>query len=170
MNEESIICEDSGKTICNNRREFFVKASTIAGGLILSLSGLKDAGSAQTTKGDKSADGKDQTKDQTTDEAVLKVDEKSPLNKVGGFDVIETKAAGRVIIVRTADMGFSAYSARCTHKGGKIKYDEKTGQLFCPSHGSRFDLQGQVVKGPATKPLQTFAAQNEIVVTLKPKA
>src|SRR3712207_4087104 len=124
MNEETKVCDESIEPVCNNRREFFVKASTVAGGLALSLSGLKDV-AAQAGKGDKSAT----VKDDVTEEAVLKFDEKSPLNKAGGFDIIETKA-GKVLIIRNADLSFSAYQANCPHKGAKLKYDEKTGQIF----------------------------------------
>jgi cytochrome b6-f complex iron-sulfur subunit len=164
MNEETNVCDEQDAPVCNNRREFFVKASTIAGGLALSLSGLKGA-VGQTKSGDKAV----AVKDDATEEAVLKFDEKSPLNKAGGFEIVETKA-GKFLIIRNADLSFSAYQANCTHKGGKLKYDEKTGQIVCPSHGSRFDLKGQVVKGPAEKPLPTFTTQNALVVALKPKA
>lgn len=165
MNEETNFCDEQDAPVCNNRREFFVKATTIAGGLVLSLSGLKGA-IGQTSNGDKAIAA---VKDNSADEAVLKFDEKSPLNKAGGFEIVETKA-GKFLIIRNADMSFSAYQANCTHKGAKLKYDEKTGQIFCPSHGSRFDMKGQVVKGPANKPLETYSTQNALVVALKPKA
>ena len=160
MNEETKNCDKSGEALCDNRRSFLVKASVVAGGLVLGLSNLQ---SADAQKDEKSAD---KNAAAQTDEIVLKLDEKSPLNKIGGFDTLETKA-GKVVVVRTAEMSFSAYSAVCPHKGGPIKYDEKTQQLFCPWHNSRFDTQGQVVKGPAKQPLQKYSAQNAVVVGLK---
>ena len=162
MNEESKSCEKSGGAACNNRREFLVKASSIAGGVVLGLSALQTA----NAQGDNKSDKKDV--EAQADEFVVKLDDKSPLGKIGGFDTVETKN-GKVVIVRTADMSFSAYSAVCPHKGGPIKYDEKTQQLFCPWHNSRFDLKGQVVKGPAKEPLMAFATQEAVVLTLKPK-
>jgi cytochrome b6-f complex iron-sulfur subunit len=158
MYEKSKTCDESNN-ICNNRREFLVKASAVAGGIVLGLTG---ANSANAQKEDNSGS---KNTNALTDEIVLKLDEKSPLGKVGGFDTIETKA-GKVVVVRTAEMSFSAYSAVCTHKGGPIKFDEKTQQLFCPSHDSRFDTKGQVVKGPAKIPLKVFSTQKAIVVAL----
>lgn len=163
MNEELKICDKSGEEICDNRRGFLVKASVIAGSLVLGLSNLQSAAAQKDAS--KSAD-KDTAAQ--TDEIVLKLDEKSSLNKIGGFDTLETKA-GKVVVVRVAEMSFDAYSAVCPHKGGPIKYDEKTQQLFCPWHNSRFDMQGKVVSGPAKQSLKSYQAENAVVVALKPK-
>lgn len=164
MKDFENVCENTNnEAMCNSRREFLVKATATAGGLVLALSGLQPAG-AQEKKSDnstaKSADG--------ANEVVLKLNEKSPLNKVGGFDTVET-SVGKVVIVRIGETDFKAYSAVCTHKGGPIKYDEKARQLFCPLHGSRFDMTGAVVKGPATKPLATYETEKAVVVALKNK-
>ncbi len=161
MNEKSKTCDESGISICNNRREFLVKASVVAGGIVLGLSDAKFASAQKDTK----PNDKNTGATAAADEIVLKLDEKSPLGKVGGFDTIQTKA-GKVVVVRTADMSFSAYSAVCPHKGGPIKYDEKTRQLFCPSHDSRFDMTGKVVKGPAKTGLKVFSTQKAVVVSL----
>jgi cytochrome b6-f complex iron-sulfur subunit len=149
-------CEPSGG--CNNRRDFLVRATASVGGLVLSLSG---AAAAQEKEKSKPADGK-------LDDFVIRLDEKSPLNKVGGSDNIST-AGGKIIVVRTTENDFKAYSAICPHKGGPIKYDEKAGQLFCPWHNSRFDMTGTVVKGPANQPLKQFTSEKAVVVNLKPQ-
>lgn len=44
-------------------------------------------------------------------------------------------------------------SAQCSHLGCEIKTLQE-GKLICPCHGSQFDLQGQVLKGPAVKNLR----------------
>lgn len=147
---------DNEKAECGGRREFLVKASVMAGGLVLSLSGAARA------------KGKIDAAD-AADAAILKLGADSPLNKVGGFETIETKA-GKVIVVRTGDGEFKAFSAVCPHKGGPISYDETSKQLVCSWHGSEFDMNGKVVKGPARANLAAYAAENEIVVTLAPKA
>jgi cytochrome b6-f complex iron-sulfur subunit len=52
------------------------------------------------------------------------------------------------------DKGFSAFSLVCTHLGCTV---ESSPQGFaCPCHGSRFDLQGKVIRGPASKPLSAL--------------
>ena len=54
------------------------------------------------------------------------------------------------IIYKTKD-GFQAYSLVCTHLGCTVEED---GENFsCPCHGSQFNQDGSVLKGPATKPL-----------------
>lgn len=50
--------------------------------------------------------------------------------------------------------GFIAYSLVCTHLGCQVNI-VKDG-FACPCHGSRFDLQGQVRRGPATRALRTL--------------
>ena len=50
-----------------------------------------------------------------------------------------------------ADKGFSALSLVCTHLGCTV---ESSPQGFtCPCHGSRFDPQGKLIRGPAAKSL-----------------
>lgn len=59
----------------------------------------------------------------------------------------------QVIIVRQGGK-LSACSAICTHKQAIVKQVE--GQIRCPSHGSRYDANGSVIKGPAKRPLDHF--------------
>lgn len=146
---------------CGGRREFLVKASAIAGGVVLSLSGLNTA-SAQKDK--KTSGGI------MDDDLVLKLDASSPLNTVGGTQTVETKS-GKVIVIRNGEMSFTAFTTKCTHKGGPISYDEKTKQLVCKWHGSRFDpANGNVIKDPATQPLPAFTTESAVVVSLTPKS
>jgi len=55
------------------------------------------------------------------------------------------------------DKGFSALSLICTHLGCTVKND--TQGFACPCHGSRFDANGNVLHGPATKHLQTLRVE-----------
>jgi cytochrome b6-f complex iron-sulfur subunit len=50
--------------------------------------------------------------------------------------------------------GFSAISLVCTHLGCTV--ESKPEGFACPCHGSRFDLQGKVTRGPAGKPLNSL--------------
>lgn len=49
------------------------------------------------------------------------------------------------------ESGFYALSLICTHLGCTVTVTEDA--LLCPCHGSRFDLQGTVLKGPADRSL-----------------
>ncbi|MGC8605021.1 MAG: ubiquinol-cytochrome c reductase iron-sulfur subunit [Desulfomonilaceae bacterium] len=49
-----------------------------------------------------------------------------------------------------------ALSDRCTHLGCRYKWNLSKGLFECPCHGSEFDIQGRVLRGPATKPLSRF--------------
>jgi cytochrome b6-f complex iron-sulfur subunit len=55
--------------------------------------------------------------------------------------------------------GVYALSAVCTHLGCITRYlsDEKC--IACPCHGSRFDLEGNVIHGPAPRPLPWLEVQ-----------
>jgi Rieske Fe-S protein len=52
------------------------------------------------------------------------------------------------------DTTYWALSRKCTHLGCKLNYHEDRDILECPCHQSRFNVvTGEVVKGPAEKPL-----------------
>lgn len=125
---------------CSGRREFLVKAAGLAGGLVLTLSGIGSA------LGRSLAD------------VTFNIDTASPLNKVGGSVVVDS-TAGKIIIARTGDAAFIAFSAKCTHKGAIVEYDAAGKRFVCPKHGSKFDAaNGNVTDGPAGTKLQSFKA------------
>ncbi len=53
--------------------------------------------------------------------------------------------------------GFSAVSLICTHLGCAVKNDAQG--FTCPCHGSRYDANGNVLHGPATKQLQKLRVE-----------
>jgi glycine/D-amino acid oxidase-like deaminating enzyme/nitrite reductase/ring-hydroxylating ferredoxin subunit len=47
-----------------------------------------------------------------------------------------------------------AVSARCTHMGCLVAFNRAERAWECPCHGSRFGTDGEIVQGPATRPLE----------------
>jgi cytochrome b6-f complex iron-sulfur subunit len=62
----------------------------------------------------------------------------------------------QVYIVRLP-AGFTALSAVCTHLGCLTQWNPDAGLIACPCHGSKFNNEGTVLKGPAPRPLEHFA-------------
>ncbi len=50
--------------------------------------------------------------------------------------------------------GYYAVDAICTHLGCTIRLEPDGLQYQCRCHGSRFELDGAVLNGPATRPLR----------------
>jgi len=61
----------------------------------------------------------------------------------------------RLYLVRD-DKGLFAQSAVCTHLGCLTRPNATEDAFFCPCHGSRFSLDGQVINGPAPLALPHF--------------
>ncbi len=51
----------------------------------------------------------------------------------------------------------TAFDDRCTHLGCRQKWNQEKGLFECPCHGSEFDLEGRVKRGPANRPLPRFS-------------
>lgn len=60
-----------------------------------------------------------------------------------------------VAAFRRQDGTVSAVSARCTHLGCLVGFNAAEHTWDCPCHGSRFDLDGRVIEGPATRRLRS---------------
>ncbi|HBT96926.1 MAG TPA: hypothetical protein DEB25_04470 [Desulfobulbaceae bacterium] len=52
-----------------------------------------------------------------------------------------------------------AVSRRCTHLGCTVNYHEVENLLECPCHQSRFSPDGQVLRGPASRPLRRYQVE-----------
>ncbi|MER8219204.1 FAD-dependent oxidoreductase [Streptomyces sp. NPDC094143] len=60
----------------------------------------------------------------------------------------------RLAVYRDDDGALHAFSARCTHLGCLVDFNAAERAWECPCHGSRFDTDGKVIQGPATRPLE----------------
>ncbi|MFJ5533882.1 FAD-dependent oxidoreductase [Streptomyces sp. NPDC093261] len=57
-------------------------------------------------------------------------------------------------VARDEEGQLRALSARCTHLGCLVAFNRAEQAWECPCHGSRFGLDGRVLQGPATRPLE----------------
>jgi cytochrome b6-f complex iron-sulfur subunit len=63
---------------------------------------------------------------------------------------------GRFYLSRLEDGSVLALWQRCTHLGCTVPYRRDKKQFVCPCHSSIFNIQGEVVGGPAPRPLDLF--------------
>ncbi|MCW2921101.1 MAG: iron-sulfur binding oxidoreductase [Thermoleophilia bacterium] len=62
---------------------------------------------------------------------------------------------GRMVAIARASGGdLRAVDATCTHQGCIVRHEPEAECWQCPCHGSRFALDGEVLQGPAIKPLE----------------
>ena len=67
----------------------------------------------------------------------------------GIFSVDKATAA----VYRDPSGARHALSPNCTHLGCGVRWNDAENTWDCPCHGSRFDIDGSVLSGPATEPL-----------------
>jgi glycine/D-amino acid oxidase-like deaminating enzyme/nitrite reductase/ring-hydroxylating ferredoxin subunit len=60
----------------------------------------------------------------------------------------------RTGVYRDSEGGVHAVSLRCTHLGCLLRFNAAETSWDCPCHGSRFDVDGGVLEGPAVHPLE----------------
>jgi Rieske Fe-S protein len=67
---------------------------------------------------------------------------------------VQPEGQAEPVYVLAAPDGFVALSPICTHRGCTV--DIHGPRLVCPCHGSTYDRDGRVLKGPAQRPLQRY--------------
>ena len=85
---------------------------------------------------------------------------------VGAAKVFRYKGVPSIVI-RVSEKSVRALSAVCTHLGCIVKWDEAKEMLVCPCHVAEFDVNGNVVDGPAPRPLPSYPtkiSQDEIII------
>jgi glycine/D-amino acid oxidase-like deaminating enzyme/nitrite reductase/ring-hydroxylating ferredoxin subunit len=66
---------------------------------------------------------------------------------------VVSQGAAQVAVAKDSDGTAHAVSARCTHLGCIVNWNPAERSWDCPCHGSRFDVDGEVLQGPAVAPL-----------------
>ena len=128
---------------CIGRREFLIQSAHVAGGFVLTISGVARAANIISGFAD----------------ITFAIDDKSPLSKIGGSTIVDS-TAGQIIVIRTGASSFVAFSALCTHKRNVLDYDPDKKQFSCSKHNSTFDgATGNVIDGQADDPLPSYATK-----------
>ncbi len=75
--------------------------------------------------------------------------------------------AGREKVAAYREVGgmMKAVSPTCTHMGCVVSFNDAEETWDCPCHGSRFDTDGNVIEGPAVKPLHPVEVRSEAVIS-----
>jgi nucleotide-binding universal stress UspA family protein/nitrite reductase/ring-hydroxylating ferredoxin subunit len=89
----------------------------------------------------------------STDVLVAKTVDRTLDEIAPGHGAIIDVAGRRLAVYRDDDGQLVAVSPRCTHMGCTVDWNDSERTWDCPCHGSRYDVRGQVVRGPAAKPL-----------------
>jgi len=79
---------------------------------------------------------------------------------------VATNKEHRAYVIHDPE-GFYAMSSICTHLGCITRWQEDEGIIACPCHGSKFTRAGDVITGPAPRPLPRLAIgleKGELVV------
>jgi Rieske Fe-S protein len=72
----------------------------------------------------------------------------------GALKILPHGATDPLYVLRLADGQFAVISPICTHQGCTV--DIQGTRLVCPCHGSTYDREGRVLRGPAQRSLARF--------------
>lgn len=89
----------------------------------------------------------------------VSVNSSSPLSKTGTAALVNF-SGGSILVDHPSGNVYHALSSICTHQSCQITgFDTGSEQFICPCHGSRFDVNGNVVQGPAGRALTKYTSQ-----------
>lgn len=92
----------------------------------------------------------------------VRLEDHPALREVGGSAAVQRPEAFLdVLVFHSAPGCYGALWRVCTHGACTVDYVQDAHTLECPCHGSRFDEEGQVVRGPASRALLAFDVARE---------
>jgi Rieske Fe-S protein len=86
--------------------------------------------------------------------ASLPVGSPAGLAKTADVPVGSGVIIGDIVLTQPSAGVFKGFSGVCTHAGCSVA-KIANGTIDCPCHGSKFNLDGTVAKGPASRPLES---------------
>ena len=129
------------------------------------------ADSTSVLEDSSSRDEQDSTKtEEPSGETVaIPLEKVKSLGEVGGSVILKIRDR-KILLIRDSQDSVKAFASACTHRQVTLKYNHKKRRIDCPAHGSRFDLEGSVLRGPAKYPLRTYHTglqENRIIITFE---
>ena len=73
----------------------------------------------------------------------------------------QSRSQKAVWAVKQPDGQVTVFAPKCTHLGCGYRWAAEEKQFLCPCHGSRFGIDGQVLAGPAPRPLDRLPVKIE---------
>lgn len=74
---------------------------------------------------------------------------------------LKSQSQKAIWAVKRPDGQIRVFSPMCTHLGCGYRWDDEEKKFKCPCHGSVFDIEGQVLAGPAPRPLDLLPSKIE---------
>lgn len=74
---------------------------------------------------------------------------------------LEAKKTKAVWALKHSDGTVTVFSPICPHLGCGYRWDSQDRRFKCPCHGSVYDVNGNVLAGPAPRPLDTLPSKIE---------
>jgi menaquinol-cytochrome c reductase iron-sulfur subunit len=78
---------------------------------------------------------------------------------IDGWEIRNEKSTAWVILDDRRQV--TAFSPLCTHLGCAYHWQAEKKLFICPCHGSTFNVNGDVVTGPASRPLDRYSTKLE---------
>jgi len=73
---------------------------------------------------------------------------------LGSGQALNFSAGGTAAVLLRDGGAYRAFERACTHQGTNVEWQSGSGSFYCSNHGARFSATGDVLVGPATRPLR----------------
>jgi cytochrome b6-f complex iron-sulfur subunit len=73
---------------------------------------------------------------------------------LGSGQALNFSAGGTAAVLLRDGGAYRAFERACTHQGTNVDWQSGSGSFYCSNHGARFSATGDVLVGPATRPLR----------------
>ncbi len=144
-----------------NRREFIKLAGATAACMCAGVLGTNGCSGGSISDTPAAPVGSYSIKDGRVAVALSQVEALAPVGGAVKLAMIVGGSDRKVIILHSAAEDYRAFADSCTHNGKELNYLHEDGKLACCGRSSQFDLDGNVLKGPADTALLQYSLWQE---------